>query len=514
MNKTSTYDNRVAYPSFVFHHIRPDQIGAVAALHGVTQSDIAHCRVLELGCGDGANLLSIAYAMPDSTCVGIDLSQDRINEANANAQRIGITNAIFRAMDVMDFSPEEFGEFDFIIAHGLYSWVPEPVREHILSIYSSSLKPGGVGYISYNAYPGWHMRNALRDAMRFQSENIADPIEKLDSSLNFVQFLCETSKPGSVYRAFLEDERKSFSARYKASLLHDDLNDVNQPFYFRDFIETISKHRLKFVSESEPVAFFDNPLPHFARELLEQLWDDPIRREQYLDFIRCARFRSTLVCHNSADPCYRPNVDAVETFFLSTRSDPKSENPVFTDDSEVTFTAPHDTEFSTNHPFTKTALEVLSSSRPVRLTFNELAERVTDSFPDLDKTTLAAERDQLKAYVLELIHSSIVEAKCFLPKFVHEVSNLPRMSEFARWQAETGFEYATSLTGTSLTIANDLVRAMIVLLDGSRSRDQLIADLLEQVSVPPDERGSFESALPQLVDTNLKTFVKTALLIA
>ena len=510
----STYDNSVPYPSFVFDHIRPEHIGAVAALHGIRRNDVSDCCVLELGCGDGANLLSIAYAMPASRCVGVDLSAQRISEAKAVAARIGVKNATFCNMDVMDFTPEEFGKFDFIIAHGLYSWIPEEVRERVLSIYRTCLKPDGVGYISYNAYPGWHMRNVLRDAMRFHSGNITDPTEKMDASLNFLQFLCETSRAGSVYRSYLEEERDSMSKRYKAALLHDDLNELNQPFYFRDFVESISKHRLRFVAEAEPVAFFDNPLPQFARDLLEQLWDDPVRREQYLDFIRCTRFRSTLVCHEVAEPSYRPLVGAIDALFLSTRSEPKSESPVFSDESEVIFTGPRDTEFSTNHPFTKMALHILGSRRPESSSFESLSERLRNCFPALSQSEMDAETAQLKTYMLELIHSSIVEARCFVPEFSKAVSQHPKMSAFARWQAETGFDYVTSVTGKSLAIKNQLVRAMISLLDGSRDRSKLVADLLHQVSVQPTQQKTFEANLPEMVDDNLNIFVKSAMLIA
>ena len=141
----------VAYPSFVFPHIRPDRLGAIAMLHGVNVPPIDNCRVLELGCGDGANLISIAYSMPGSQCIGLDLSIERIKEAKQIAEVVGISNADFHQADVMEFDAERFGRFDFIIAHGLFSWVPDFVREKILWIYSNCLEPNGVGYISYNA---------------------------------------------------------------------------------------------------------------------------------------------------------------------------------------------------------------------------------------------------------------------------------------------------------------------------------------------------------------------------
>jgi SAM-dependent methyltransferase len=512
MSEPFIYD-KVAYPSIVFEHIRPDQIGAVAALHGVPQPNIANCRVLELGCGDGANLLSIAYTMPNSTCVGFDLSGERIAEATASAQRLGLSNARFHHMNVMDYSPEEFGEFDLIIAHGLYSWVPDFVRERVLKIYETSLKPNGIGFISYNAYPGWHFRGLIRDAMLLQAELIDEEAKKVEGSMNFLRFLMESARPESVYKSFLEDEYKATTNRHLNGLFHDELSEINQPFYFRDFVGKISGYDLKFLSESEPVAFFTGLLPKFAQDAVNNLWDDPHRREQYLDFLRCTRFRGSLVCRNPVETSYRPLPDAVGSLFLSSRTEPVSDAPNLQDGSNVEFSAPHDSSFTTNHPFTKMLLGEIRSRWPERTTFNELAEHVWKSFPDLHESGFQAECERSKVHMIELITSSVVEVRCFSPAFVTAVSASPHISAFARWQAESGFEYVTSMTGANHEIENDLVRTLIVLLDGSRGRDQIETEMLQAIQVPDDERGAFEKSLPELIDMNLNRFARSALLI-
>jgi SAM-dependent methyltransferase len=192
--------NDVPYPSFTFSQTHPDRLATIAKLHGITSADIENCRVLELGCGDGSNLNWIAHTLPNSKFVGIDLSTKHISDAKANAAEIGITNAEFHAADVMTLSVDTFGKFDYIIAHGLFSWVPGFVRDKILQIYREMLNENGIGYTSYNAFPGCHLRDLTRNMMRFHVKDIAEPLEQVAESLKFIEFLGENVESGSVYQ--------------------------------------------------------------------------------------------------------------------------------------------------------------------------------------------------------------------------------------------------------------------------------------------------------------------------
>ncbi len=163
------YDE-VPYSSFTFPQTRPDRLATLAAFLGMRPAPPERCRVLELGCGDGTNLISFAYILPDSRFVGIDLGQRHIEDAKNAATELGLTNLEFHCEDVMNFSRERYGEFDYIIAHGLFSWVPEAVRTKILKIYAECLTPQGVGHISFNAYPGCKTREMLWDMMKYYTD--------------------------------------------------------------------------------------------------------------------------------------------------------------------------------------------------------------------------------------------------------------------------------------------------------------------------------------------------------
>ena len=98
------------------------------------------CRVLELGCTDGGNLLPMAATLPRSSFLGIDLSGRQIAAGQKMIERLGLENVELRQMDIADVG-EDFGTFDYIICHGVYSWVPPPVQDKILEICARRLAP-------------------------------------------------------------------------------------------------------------------------------------------------------------------------------------------------------------------------------------------------------------------------------------------------------------------------------------------------------------------------------------
>ncbi len=142
----------------------PGNLACHARLFGLQPADIETCRVLEIGCGNGINLLSLAQILPGAQFIGIDDVQRQIEHGIQIAQAIGCSNVELRAMSVADLH-EQLGKFDYILCHGVYSWVPPEIAAHVLRAIQTCLKPQGVAYISYNIYPGWHLRGIVREIM-------------------------------------------------------------------------------------------------------------------------------------------------------------------------------------------------------------------------------------------------------------------------------------------------------------------------------------------------------------
>ena len=166
----------------------------MAALHGLPSPDPATARVLEIGCGAGGNLIAMAVATPGIRALGIDLAAAPIAEGRAAIEAVGIDNVELRQGDVCDLRDGQLGEFDYVIAHGVYAWVPEPVRDALLAAIHSHLAADGLAYVSYNANPGGYMRRALREAGLWYAGDAAAGVEQAERARELFRFLSRTGR--------------------------------------------------------------------------------------------------------------------------------------------------------------------------------------------------------------------------------------------------------------------------------------------------------------------------------
>ena len=166
VQNTAGDDDHISYQSYAFPQSAPPRVAGLAQLFGLTPPPVATARVLELGCASGGNLLPIAARFPDARVVGVDFSPRHVEEARQRIAKLNLVNAEIRLGDIatLDLADEAF---DYIICHGVYSWVPPSAREAILRIAGRQLTTNGVAYVSYNVYPGWHLRSIIRDLMLF-----------------------------------------------------------------------------------------------------------------------------------------------------------------------------------------------------------------------------------------------------------------------------------------------------------------------------------------------------------
>jgi SAM-dependent methyltransferase len=171
----AAYDE-VPYPDFPYEFTQPDRMAALAVLHGLTPPRPATARVLELGCGAGGNVLAIAAERPGVRALGVDLAARPVAAAQATARAAGIHNATFGVGDVRALG--DVGEFDYVIAHGLYAWVPPDVREAVMAAIAERLSPDGIAFVSYNAHPGGQLARALRDAALWHVRDVEAPLER------------------------------------------------------------------------------------------------------------------------------------------------------------------------------------------------------------------------------------------------------------------------------------------------------------------------------------------------
>src|SRR5262249_40891875 len=162
---SNSYD-AVPYNSYPFPRTHPGHLAAVASLFGMKPAPIGRCRVLELGCAGGVNLIPMALTLPASRFIGVDLSARQIADGQKLAAELALDNLHLRHLNILDVD-QSLGQFDYIVCHGVYSWAPGPVRDKILEVCARNLAPQGVAFVSYNTYPGWHMNGMIRDMLCF-----------------------------------------------------------------------------------------------------------------------------------------------------------------------------------------------------------------------------------------------------------------------------------------------------------------------------------------------------------
>ncbi|MGH3028980.1 MAG: methyltransferase domain-containing protein, partial [Gaiellaceae bacterium] len=233
-------------------------MATIATLLGLDPPAPERARVLELGCASATNLIAMAGGLPDADFVGVDSSQREIQEARTTIAALGRSNVTVHQMDLREVD-EGFGRFDYVIAHGLYSWIQETARERLLAICGNNLDPNGVAYVSYNTYPGWSVLRSIRDMMLYRTRHMSDPLERVAEAKRFVEFLAETLPPESgAFGAFVDTYARALRERWEvvdrqaaAAVLHDELSEVNEPTYFHRFVEEATRHGLQYLAEAD-----------------------------------------------------------------------------------------------------------------------------------------------------------------------------------------------------------------------------------------------------------------------
>jgi SAM-dependent methyltransferase len=370
------YD-RYRYTSHAFAQTHPARLATVAALVGIASAPATGCRVLELGCGDGSNLIPLAFYLPDSTFVGIDLARTPIAAGCERIARLGLRNIGLRQGNLID-ACDDLGSFDYVIAHGLYSWVPDTVRPHILRVAADRLADDEVAYISYNTLPGCRLRHLVRDLLAFRFGRDARDAASMASMRGFLDDFARIEHPASAeYFELVKREIAFAQNRSDDALYHDDLAPDSKAFYLHEFVADARTFGLQYLGEAAVADMFTMAGSEAFDRLLDG-WSggDWIAREQYQDFVRVRRFRQTLLCKASHRLRRDFGAEIVERFEL--RSALRLEDPCASpcDRSETAFRArTHGVKLV--EPIAKCALVLLERVFPDSIGFAALLAECT-----------------------------------------------------------------------------------------------------------------------------------------
>jgi methyltransferase-like protein/2-polyprenyl-3-methyl-5-hydroxy-6-metoxy-1,4-benzoquinol methylase len=522
-DSAATLYDQIPYVSHPYPRGHVDRLATMAILMGMSPRPIESSRVLEIGCAAGGHLIPMAMTIPGSEFIGIDLSSRELAEGQATVSQLGLKNIqlLHKGIEAVG---DTLGQFDYIICHGVFSWVPGHVREHILNTCRDCLSPQGVAYISYNTYPGWHFRNVVRDMMLYHARKQTDALARAREGRQLLEFLTKNvPAEKSAYGAALRDESAIVSRVADWYLCHDHIAQVNDPFYFHQFAALARGKNLQYLGEAD----FRSMLPRGASTevltTLRQFADDIISEQQYLDFMQGTPFRHSLLCHDAVKLNRRPGIDCLEKLHVTIHLKPPAAPIDPLSPEPVTFSGPGGS-LTTNRPLMKAAVLHLLERAPLSAAFPDLfaaaSARVNPS-PLRPSEEIRADREALAAILLKGYYTSdLLQFHASPVIFCTAPTERPLATPLARLQAARQ-KHVTNLRHDT-TDLSVLQRLVLRHLDGQHDRPALLellnnaareGTLVLQPQAEPTPAKS-AAALEQALETTLTELARRALLMA
>jgi SAM-dependent methyltransferase len=453
------YD-RWHYPTRPFRSTRIDCLELTGWIHGFRPTPATAARVLEIGCGTGGNLLPMAEQFPGSTFVGIDLAASQIAVAEQIRQQARLDNVRFEALDLCDVD-DRLGSFDYIIAHGVYSWVPQAVKARLLDVIGACLTPNGIAYVSHNVKPGWFQKAAARDFMRYALD-ASEPADRVVQARQALDFLAQHARGGSPEWQALMTAQAEIAHRINDEVVHfDHLADVNDACYLYELAAELPARSLEYLADASYASMMPNLIPAAAVAVMDAFGDDLVRRQQYLDFLKNRTFRMSLLVRCGGD---RSRSSAFELFSrcrLASAARPAIPEPDLDGPTPVSFRVTN-ASARVARPLTRRALVALGQVYPQTLTLSDLASDPAD-------------RSRLAADLLQLFGVDLIELWAYPDSFARDGGTLPRAGRLARVIAERDVVVPNRRHESQPLRPEE--RQLIALLDGTRDLAALVATL-------------------------------------
>ena len=296
-----TIYSELGYKSMPFPYTTPATLEAYAALVGIAAPNPKTARVLELGATYGGNIISQALFNPEATFVGVELSKEQVEKGNEVIAKAGLTNVSLVQSDIASIG-SEIGTFDYIIAHGVYSWVDDDVKDALLRLIDEHLAEDGIAYVSYNTYPGWHTMEEVRQLMMFSNRD--------KTQFNHKEKVLHGKTIGSIVGSQIlkYDNLKERNSKFLGALRsvmqkdeyyvgHDHLEPNNDPVYFYQFNDHLGAHNLAYLCDADLTLSMVRSFDADIADTLDKLApNDHVAQEQYLDFMLDTTFRKSIIC--------------------------------------------------------------------------------------------------------------------------------------------------------------------------------------------------------------------------
>ncbi|MFY9974528.1 MAG: class I SAM-dependent methyltransferase [Chromatiaceae bacterium] len=473
------YDS-LSYESICFPETHPDYLAVLGRLMGLAAAEPSTCRVLELGCASGGNLIPMATELPGARLLGIDRSGSQVEAGSRLIDGLGLGNVRLVQGDILDLDPEPgsgLGQFDYIIAHGVYSWVPAPVQERLLRLGRGLLAPDGLLYVSYNVLPGWRLRGALRDILLDACREGSDPRQRLVVARAALDRLARglADVPGAAADLQREEIRRLRDAP-GSYLYFEYLAEHHSPILFRDFVRACESAGLRYLCDTQLHTQFPATLGDSVEAALADL-EDGLEVEQWLDFLGNRAFRQSLLIRDDAEA---EELLSLERFAdLSLYADlrpPARARP--RDSRPVSFARPSGEGVEVCHPLTKAVLAALGEAFPDALPLGAVLPQAQRSVAQLGGLATADDLDSLLAELFGLFARGAIQGRLHPRRLPPGLPERPRVRPLVRALVAQGRLQVPTRDHGNLDL-DPVAARLIPLLDGTRTRSELMAALLD-----------------------------------
>lgn len=446
----------VAYPSVIFRQSHPERLASVARLHGLDPPSIDTARVLEVGGGDGLQTIALAAAYPRGKFVNFDLAVDPVARGRRWTEAAGLTNVRHLVLDILDAPEELDDQFDYIVAHGIYAWVPDAVRAGVMRLLGRLLSPGGVAFVSYNALPGGYARLALRDLLLHELAAIDDPIDRLAGARRLLTRFAPAQADDSPIVGAMRREAAAALTRREHQLFHDELNPYYAPQRLSDVVAAANANGLRYLGEVGRGSREWGFVPPDRGDVSDAAL---VRALQAHDLRSGRAFRTSLFVRDGQPVSRTLRYEAAADMWVSTQAR-RSRDDTYSVGSLV--------------------------SPIVDERGRAVLNRVIAASPGRLKAAEVAEGDELRL-LIELAIVGFVDLHTAPPPFTMVAGARPEASPLARAQLLADEGSVATLDHRMIVVEDAALRHAIPLLDGRRDRQELerVWNSQRQPTMPP-----------------------------
>ncbi|MGX9355755.1 methyltransferase regulatory domain-containing protein [Roseobacteraceae bacterium S113] len=468
LHNTAEDYNKIPYRSVPYSQTQPACLAALAQMFSLTPPDVKTARVLELGCASGGNILPLALRYPDGQFTGIDLSDGQVATAQKRIADLGLTNIKITLADIAD---ADFGDqvFDYIVVHGVYSWVPKAAQEAIFRIARDHMAEDGILYVSYNTYPGWNMRSVVREICSYHAGASDDAEKRVARARWMLDQLGEMTSSKTPYGQMLSKEADQQRKSPDSYILGEFLADYNDPCYFHEFVDAAGAYDLKFFSEVDIGSSVPENLGPDAAKLVRSIaGESGIALEQYMDFFLGRQFRRSLLVksENAKKVRRKVGIDPISKLHFSSfwRKDESSRAP----DGAVRYKH-GDNSIKADTSRAQAVFDYMQERAPASFSFPEIAEHLRDT----GRLTSEADLKDLAKLLLRLSTGSGM-AVLSEPVVVGRAADpYPHVHQLARYEAINKQSWVTNLRHAPIELPQ-MVYQVLPTFDGTKSQDALV----------------------------------------